>query len=305
MQYEWIECYNIFGKDRLSTSFGVLPPMARRPYHGHAARRLVCAVNDVEESMSQQSSRKDRLFIEAVGRAFRVLETYSDSAEPRSLAQLASAAGLDKSAVQRVAHTLNRLGYLEQKPGGYVPGSRLLERTFDYLRSNPLVSRAIPILTELRRDVMERVDMSLFDDLSLLYAVRLQSKRDSFYAHLIGRRIPTFCTAGGRAVMALLNDDEVHDILIRSDRKKLTPKTSTEIGEIMEQVNRARETGYATSLEQVYIGELAIAAALRDKDGRPIGAIHVAGSLGEWQLDDFERRVAPLVVAAATAISFN
>jgi DNA-binding IclR family transcriptional regulator len=63
--------------------------------------------------------------------------------------------------------------------------------------------------------------------------------------------------------------------------------------------------GYATSLEQVYVGELAVAAALTDKQGRPIGAIHVAGSLGEWQPDEFERRVAPLVVAAATAVSFG
>ncbi len=72
----------------------------------------------------------------------------------------------------------------------------------------------------------------------------------------------------------------------------------------MEHVKRARQTGYATSLEQVYVGELAIAAALKDREGRAFGAVHVAGSLGEWQLDDFERRVAPLVVAAAAAISF-
>jgi IclR family transcriptional regulator, pca regulon regulatory protein len=78
---------------------------------------------------------------------------------------------------QRIAHTLGRLGYLEHRHGGYVPGSRLLDRTFDYLRANPLVGRAIPILTELRRNVMERVDMSLFEDLTLLYAIRLQSKR--------------------------------------------------------------------------------------------------------------------------------
>jgi len=259
-------------------------------------------MNQAEEP--KQSSQKDRLFVEAIGRAFRILETYSETAEPRSLAQLAAASGLDKSAAQRIAHTLRNLGYLEHKAGGYVPGSRVLDRTFDYLRSNPLVGRAIPILTELRRNVMERVDMSLFEDLTLLYAVRLQSKRDSFYAHLIGRRIPTYCTAGGRAVMAFLSDEEARDILSRSDRKKLTPRTTTEIPKILDHVKRAREMGYATSLEQVYVGELAVAAALKDKDGRPFGAIHVAGSLGEWQLDDFERRVAPLVVAAATAISF-
>jgi IclR family transcriptional regulator, pca regulon regulatory protein len=257
----------------------------------------------MDEVPDERPRKTDRLFIDAVERAFRVLEVYSNEPEPQSLGQLAAATGLDKSAAQRIAYTLKRLGYLEQRPGGFVPGRRLLDRTFDCLRSNPLVSQAIPILTELRRSVMERVDMSLFDDLTMLYVVRLQSKRDSFFAHLIGRRVPTYCTAGGKAVMAALADHQVLDILARSDRRKLTPRTTVDIDEIVQDVARARDMGYATSLEQVYLGELAVAAALKDKDGKPIGAIHVAGSLGEWQLEEFERRIAPLVVAAATAVN--
>lgn len=67
--------------------------------------------------------------------------------------------------------------------------------------------------------------------------------------------------------MAFLSDEEVRDILSRSDRKKLTPRTTTEIPKILDHEKRAREMGYATSLEQVYVGELAVAAALKDKDG--------------------------------------
>ena len=100
-----------------------------------------------------EPKKKDRLYIEAVGRAFRLLEAYASDPSPRSLAQLGAGAGLDKSGAQRIVHTLIRLGYLEQRGGGYAPGHRVMERTFDYLRSNPLISRAIPILTELRRDV--------------------------------------------------------------------------------------------------------------------------------------------------------
>lgn len=254
-------------------------------------------------NIAVEEEKKDRLYIEAVGRAFRLLEAYADDPSPHSLAQLGAAADLDKSGAQRIVHTLLRLGYLEQRVGGYAPSHRIMERTFDYLRSSPLVSRAIPILTELRRNVMERVDMSLFDDLTLMYAVRLQSKRDSFYGHLIGRRVPVYCTAGGRSIMALLPDEQVQDILARSDRQKITPRTTTKLPDILKHVKRARDVGYATSLEEMYIGELAVAAALKDKLGRPIGAIHVAGSLSEWQPEEFERRIAPLAVAAANAIN--
>ena len=52
------------------------------------------------------------------------------------------------------------------------------------------------------------------------------------------------------------------------------------------------------------LGEVALAAAVLDESGRPIGAIHVAGLLSDWTPEEFARRFAPLVVDAAHAASF-
>ncbi|WP_342643815.1 IclR family transcriptional regulator [Rhodoligotrophos ferricapiens] len=246
--------------------------------------------------------KPDRLFVESLARGFRVLEAFAEAPTPMSLSQIAKAAGLDKSAAQRLTYTLAKLGYVEKTAGGLVPGRRLLERSFDYLRTTPLVNRAIPILADLRRAVQERVDLSLFDDLSMLYLVRMQSKRDTFYAHLVGRRVPTFCTSGGRAVLSHLPEDRVLDILERSDRRKITPRTTTEISEILERLAEVRETGYSLAIEEVLIGEVAIGVAVLDNKGAPIAAIHVAGSLAEWKPEEFVQRVGPLVIAAANGL---
>lgn len=248
-------------------------------------------------------AKSDRLFVESVARAFRVLEAYAESPEPMTLSRLAAAAGIDKSAAQRLSHTLSQLGYLEQGNGGLVPGRRLLERSFDYLRANPLVGRAIPVVSDLRRSVQERVDLSLFDDLTLLYLARLQSKRDTFYGYLSGRRVPTYCTAGGRAVLSRLPREEAVDILRRSDRRKMTSRTVVEVEAIMAEVDAAREAGYAVACEQLHVGEVVLAAPIMDTQGRPAGAIHVSGSLAEWAPDAFAGRIAPLAVAAATAVT--
>lgn len=246
--------------------------------------------------------RSDRLFVEALARSFRVLEAFASKPVAMSLSEIAAASGVDKSAAQRLVHTLVQIGYLEKSPEGIVPGRRVLERSFDYLRSNPLVNHAIPVLADLRRTVNERVDLSLFDDLTMLYVVRMQSKRDTFYAHLIGRRVPTFCTSGGRAVLSHLDDDEVLDILQRSDRRKVTPRTTVEIDEIRKRIDEVRDTGYSLAIEEVLVGEVAVAAAVLDRNGRPIGAIHVAGSLAEWKPEEFVARCGPLVTAAAVGL---
>ena len=56
----------------------------------------------------QAEAKPDRLFVESVARAFRVLEAFADTPEPMTLSQLAAAAGIDKSAAQRLPNGLDR-----------------------------------------------------------------------------------------------------------------------------------------------------------------------------------------------------
>lgn len=246
----------------------------------------------------------ERLFLQSLARGLQVLEAFEGVAQPLSLGGLAAATGLDKSATQRIAHTLLALGYLERDPGGQglLPGKRLLDRAFDMLRLNPLVQRATPVLQELRRTVQERVDLSLPDDTQIIYAVRLQSRRDTLSATLVGRRMPAFATSGGRAMLAAMPEAEAEDILARSDRRPLTPATITDLPGLRGKLAEARRDGFSMALEESLRDEVVLAAAVLDAQGRPVGAVHVAGSLAEWDAQRFRRRIGPLAMQAARAL---
>lgn len=247
----------------------------------------------------------ERLFLRSVARALQVLEVFGRSPHPLSLRELAQGAGIDKSAAQRIAQTLLNLGYMEKAPNdaGLLPGKKLLDRSFDYLRTNPLIERASPVLSALREATGERVDLSLFDGTSIIYALRLQSKRETFYATLSGRRIPAYAASGGRCCMAHLSDDAVRQLLEASQRKALTSKTITDLDAILAKITEAREDGYACALEESLIGEIVIAASICTSDGQPIGAVHIAASLSEWEPEAFRRKFSPLAIEAARAIS--
>lgn len=258
--------------------------------------------------MSERKERgevDERLFLRSVARAFQVLEAFGRHPHPLSLREIAQAAGIDKSAAQRIAQTLLSLGYLENAPNdaGLLPGKCLLDRSFDYLRTNPIIERATPVLLSLRETTRERVDLSLFDRDTIVYALRLQSKRETFFATLAGRRIPTYSSAGGRACLAQLDPAVARRIIEQSDRKPHTSKTITDTETILAKVEEARRDGYACSLEESLIGEIVITAAVIDNRGQPLGAIHIAGSLGEWEEQEFRRRFAPLAIEAARALS--
>jgi len=244
-------------------------------------------------------------FNQSLAKGFGILEAFSVHPGPLSLNELVEISGLERSSTQRMLHTLVALGYLERGPNqrGYVLGKKILDRTFDFLRGHPVLERATPIVEQLQHECGERVDLSLFDDLTIVYALRRQTKRQTFFATLIGRRMPIFSSSGGRAIMSHLSDAEVDDILARSHFKPLTRKSLTDPDVIRERVRQAREQGYSLAVEESLIGEVALGVAVLDHAGRPVGAIHIAGLLAEWTPESFAQRFSSLAISAARALS--
>lgn len=247
---------------------------------------------------------EDRLFVQSLQKGLALLEAFSRQPGELSLNELAALSGIDRSSAQRMAHTLLKLGYLERGMNGrgYTPGRRILDRGFDFLRSRPLVERASPVINELQRNTGERVDLSLFDGTTIVYALRRQSKRETFFATLVGRRLPSSNTSGGRACMAQLPREEAAQLLARSEIRPVTPKTILDPDVIMARIDLARREGFSVAQEEMLIGEVVVGAAIVDHAGRPVGAVHISGSLSEWPVPRFTTRFAPLAVEAARAL---
>lgn len=245
----------------------------------------------------------DRLFVRSAARAFQVLAAFHTARGPLSLAEIAAAADLDRSAAQRLVHTLRSRGYLRRSldDRGYLPGLMVLDHTLDVLRLDPLVQKATPVLLELRKSVHERVDLSLFDETRMIYALRIQSKRETFYATLVGHSVPTFCTAGGRAALSVLPEAHLRDLLRRTDLTAPLHGTLTDPRALLAEITAARQAGFAMVTEQYMLGEIAVGVPLALND-RPLGAIHIAGSLSEWTPDDFARQMVPYALEAAHSI---
>lgn len=243
--------------------------------------------------------------VKSLVKALNVLEAFRGRGRYLSLTEITDITGLDKSSVQRCTRTLCEVGYLEQDPKTrrYALGRRVLDLSYEYLRSNRLIERAAPFLVELRKTARERIDFTIPDGLDVLYVFRLQSKSESLSAALVGLRAPLYSSSGGRAILSQMAEDEARDILRRSSLKARTAKTLTEVEAIMNEVRRARTKGYCIQVEEYRLTEMVVAAPVVDGQGRPVAAVHIAGSTTEWSPDDFERRMGPLVVATAGDIS--
>lgn len=249
---------------------------------------------------------EDSLFVKSLGKAFHLLEAFEKSGDGGRLThkEMKELTGLDASSIQRMSHTLVTLGYLERGPNRtYALGKKFLHFTFEYLRHSSTVQRASPILMDLQHETGERIDLSLFEDTEIVYALRRQSKRETFFATLTGRRVPSYAASGGRAVMSHLPHQVVEGVLDRSNLIQYSPRTITDRDEIIAEIKKAKELGYALCIEQMLLGEIVIACAIFDERNTPIGAVHIAASMSDWTPEAFLKKHAPLAISAARTIS--
>jgi IclR family pca regulon transcriptional regulator len=249
--------------------------------------------------------RDNPLFVGSLERGFAILEAFGASQSEMGVTELAVATGFDKSAAQRFAHTLHVLGYLDRNESArkYRLSRRALGLAYAYLRSDPLIAVATPYLADLRQNCQQRVDLSVLDGNDILYVMRLQSRREAFGATLIGRRMPAFCSSGGRAMLSLLPPDEALRRVKQSPRQPLTPHTKTDMDAIMAEIKSARSDGFAVSVQECLIGEIVVSAAVSDVNGRPLAAVHIASLLHEFDETSVRSKFAPMAVATARLIA--
>lgn len=211
-----------------------------------------------------EAYKDDPLFLRSVARTVAVMSAFQSARHPLSLSQVAAAAGIDRSATQRIVHSLLKLNMLARDPEdrGYLPGLRILDMTHDLLRLNPMLQRANPVLLELRRRVSERVDLSLFDDVRVIYALRMPSKHEVFSATIVGNAVPTYCTAGGVAILSRLPDKKIADIVSRSDLTPFTQHTVRDLEGVMDYVRATRERGHSLLSRQLLNHEVVIGAPI-------------------------------------------
>ena len=255
--------------------------------------------------MSKKTKKQQVTQNQSVGKAFEVLRAFGGPRRVLNLAEIGEAAGITKSSAQRFTSTLCGLGLLarDEQGRGWALTPRMLTLGHAYLSGHALIEHATSVLLELNIATGESVSLSEPDGTQMIYVARFPGHRQFFIHMPIGRSLPMFCTAAGRAYLAKLPEEEVGDILDRSVLKPITPSTLTDRELILARVAEARERGFAAADQECYRGDLTIGAAIMGAAGRPVAAVNISGPTSRWTLPQLIDRYASLVMQTARAAS--
>jgi DNA-binding IclR family transcriptional regulator len=240
-----------------------------------------------------------------MAKCFRVLEVLSIAEGPLALSDIVRRVGMDKSAVQRVTHTLRVLGYLRQLPDtrAYAISSKMLAFTHAVLAHDRVRAVAMPLLEELNRRCGETVNLTRLEDTEVVFIARFPSVHPVSVDLHVGSRLPAYCTSPGRAMLARLPEDAARAILQRSALRLLTTHTVTELPRLLSILEQTRKRGYAVNNQETFVGDISIAAAIVDQAGRVAGAINIAAPSPRYSLTALERALANDLMRTAGEVS--
>jgi IclR family transcriptional regulator, pca regulon regulatory protein len=250
---------------------------------------------------------RDPLFNRSVEKALAILEVFGGERRALSLAQLAASVGMTTSSAQRCVHTLARLGFLRRDLAlkRWVLTPRPLALAHAYLAGHALLEQATTHLIDLNQASGESVSLSEPDGDDMMFIARFPSLK-RFYIHMpVGRRLPMYCTASGRAYLSGLPQPAAERVVRRSQLKALTPHTLTAPASICRRIQEAREAGYAWSDQECYRGDLSIAAPVLGIDGQPLAAVNISAPTSRWTLPELRSKLSALLMQTARAASLG
>lgn len=224
--------------------------------------------------MSEGSSGKVR----AVERALQILGCFDDEHPERGISEIAQAVQLHKATTHRIVSTLLSFGFMERADDGqrYRLGMRLAQLGYMVIHRQDLRREAVPYMRDLADRLGETCDLCVYDRGQVLYLEVIQANHALTIAASVGRSLPVHATASGKVLLAYLPETE-RERLLAQPLAMHTDHTLTCPEDLRRQLEDVRRSGYAVDDEELEVGIRAVSAPVRNRDGKVVAAMSIAG----------------------------
>jgi DNA-binding IclR family transcriptional regulator len=216
--------------------------------------------------------------LQALDRAFAVLDLLSASATSLGLAEIAHALGLHKSTAHRFLMVLQQHRMVERTPAGkFRLGLRLCEFGSRAIEQYDLRERAQLHLKMLVAEVEETAHLCILEQTRMVYIDKQEPERTIRMISRVGASSPVHCTAVGKAVLATMPRLRVEQLLPELQLERFTRKTMTSREALLKELDRTSRRGYAVDDEEREEGVRCAGVAILDGRGEAVAAVSISG----------------------------
>lgn len=238
----------------------------------------------------------------ALGKAVKVLWSFTLDDSVVSLAELVLRTGLHKATVYRICGELVQLGLLSKQEGGYRLAGSLFELGMRTSVGRTLVVLAMPYLQDLCERTHETVHLAVADGVDVVYVAKISGHRQAASPSRTGGRMPMHCTAIGKVLLAHA-DPEVQRKVLEGPLERRTGRTIVAPGLLRAQLDAVLECGVAFEREESTAGLLCVAAPVFADGSRSNLALSVTGPVGRFKPEAHVSAILTTAAAMGRALS--
>lgn len=242
--------------------------------------------------------------VQSLQRAFALLELLAEFPKGAPLSVLAERSGFNKSTAHRMLSTLIAMGYVAQDDLSryYRLTIRMFEVGSSVVHGMDLISIAKPYLFDLCHTLGEVVNLAVPDGNDVLYVYMEEGGQNAVRVNShVGARNPMYCTACGKAIMAVHTDSEIAEMWQNSEIQQYTPTTITSFERLMQEIDEIRTVGYALDNQEYEPGIWCLAISIVDYSGNAQGAVSVSAPVSRVD-DALQKLVVKEALAARTKL---
>jgi DNA-binding IclR family transcriptional regulator len=231
-----------------------------------------------------------------------ILDFLSSSDKPQSLNTIAKHTELTNSTALKILDTLLLIGYVHKDNDlkKFSLGQALIKYANKAINQLDIKDIAKPHLEELNRMTTETVHLGILEDKNIVYVTKMESKNPISLYSQVGKIIPLYCSAMGKAILAEKPDSEIDQYLDQTTLLQHTATTLTTKNAVFKEINKIRQLGYAFDNSEHENDVFCVGASLSLND-KNYGAISV--SVPKYRLtDEFRQEIIEAVQKCKSAI---
>ncbi len=233
------------------------------------------------EALKAQNRSKPRNLVQTIERASWILDILGKSPQGLSFGELSEKAGFPKGTTHRLLTSLAYFDYVRQDSmtKNYHLGFKFVELGNRLLGQLDLRTEAHPYLIELAERTKETVHMVILDRNEALYIDKVDANDHAGGLRMVSRlgsRIPTHCSAVGKAMLAFLPEEILASIVKDKGLPRRTENTITDYEELKKHLQLIREQNFAFDDEENEKGIKCVGAPIRGQSGNIEAAISIS-----------------------------
>lgn len=217
--------------------------------------------------------------VQSVDRALAILEVLGEDEEGYRLTHLAQRTGLSPSTVHRILTTLERRRFVQfdHGAGTWHIGRTTFSVGAAFVRQRNFVAPALPFLRRLRDQTRETANLGVIDEGEVVVLTQVESREIMRAITRVGGRAPMVSSGMGKATLATYSTEDVTALIRSRGLRKTTSKSIVRRGDLMAELERIRQNGYAVDDEEYAADLRCIAAVVYNHQAEALCAISISG----------------------------